>query len=202
MPTKLISSILAIAAVGLFSWSAQLIWADPPRNLVLSAMVISGFLILAAGYFQFKPTPHVAKYMGCDDALRYIATQSEWGIEKEPNNPYYFVGLQDELKSKITLGELAAAGRPYFTLHGGVRHPRPLQTIPREEWEKMEFDAWRALEGQMAMIGGNKAPNVIDIPLENRGWCDIKVQRSAVMDIWPQPRAGLRAFFYGRSNSA
>ena len=124
-----------------------------------------------------------------DDAIRYIAYKSKWGLSLDRDDSYFAVGIGVKLKDALASGDLKARGRYYHVLHGGVADPpfHPRKPIDADFWERVDINTYWALYDKKQNIGGRWATSVVQ-GADHEGMYDIHVDQSRLEELWPRPK--------------
>lgn len=130
-------------------------------------------------------------WMPLDDAIRYLAHDSEWGAGHNPNDPLIPTYVGQALHDALLCGDLGARGRKYHVLRGGIKKPplHPLEPIPAEFWRDARLDAYWPLQGRVQMIASHGAENVARKG-DHEGMHDIRLDKSQVEALWPPDQPG------------
>lgn len=134
--------------------------------------------------------------IGFDDGLRYIARESRFGRAKNADDPNFAIWIGDALQSALVAGDIAARGRWFHVLRGGICNPplHPRLPIATDFWAKHRINAWWALNDQGQDVNGRlvrdvMVPNMQLHPSDEcyQGMHDIVLDRDRLYLIWPKP---------------
>lgn len=126
-------------------------------------------------------------WMPLDEAIRYLAKDSQWGADQNPNDPGFSVRVAIEMRDALACGDLIARGRWFHLLKGGVQDPplHVLKPIPEEYWGGVQIDAYRALHREGRRLGSQLVENVVQSG-DHEGMHDIQLSKRQVEARWPR----------------
>lgn len=133
------------------------------------------------------PANSKPKYVPLDDAIRYLGGYpvSETRMLTDPN---FTIRVAVALRDALSCGDIEARARKFETLHGGIRNPpmHPMQPIPPEVWQRVDINAYWALNGVIPQIAAGRHPNAVETG-PNQGLHDIQLDRRQLEALWPKP---------------
>ena len=141
----------------------------------------------------WKRKPRSVRYgiipISLDNAIRYVARQSRYGLGLDASDPHFSIWIGDALRSALANGDLRARGRYFHTLKGGIHDPpyHPKKDIEPLFWDKLPIDAWWAINDQKQRVAGALTDSVIPpMSCEHEGFHDVELDRNKVEIIWPK----------------
>jgi hypothetical protein len=121
-----------------------------------------------------------------DEAVRYLAQQSQWGLDQNRENPDFCVKLAIQLQDALACGDLTARGRKFHLLKGGIKDPPlyPLRPLGKGFWAEARIDAYWPLAGIVRQIAGRKVENVVSKG-DQEGVHDVLINQRQLRALWP-----------------
>jgi hypothetical protein len=131
-------------------------------------------------------SPPVERWMSLDEAVRYLAKESQWGADQNQSDPNFSVKLGALLRDALACADLTARGRKFHTLHGGVKDPplHSLTEIPKDFWPSVYIDAYWALHGEKQNIASRMVESVVRSG-GHEGIHDVRLEQTRVEALWP-----------------
>lgn len=184
-------SACSASAVAILGWAMPVAWKNAPVWSGQAGLLIAAMLLLLAAWFHFRPKRLGVVAISLDDAIRYIATKSSFGISRRDDDPRFSVWVADSLVGALVSGDLRSRGRHFHVLHGGIRNPPlyPKIDIPSAFWVNRVINSWWALNDRNQRMGGALVSSGIP-PLKDsyEGMHDIELDRDRVEQIWPREK--------------
>jgi hypothetical protein len=123
-----------------------------------------------------------------DQAIRYIVSKSQWGVDHDQKDPNFYVNLGIHIRDALACGDMTARGRKFHTLRGGIKDPplHPLIPIPRDFWEDAFIDTWWPLHhGVSAQTIARRGGSTVKKG-DHEGMHDIRLDQREVETLWPE----------------
>lgn len=155
---------------------------------IISGNTIHGPASIYAPPPTMPPEPAVdpVKWVPLDDAVRYIARVSTWGHDQDHADPNFSIRVLILMRDALRCGDIRARGRKFHTLHGGIKNPplHSLEPIGQEFWEGVHIEAYWALNGTAAEVGGRRDGNAVKKGAYE-GMHDVVLDARALVALWP-----------------
>ena len=201
-----ILTVPGVSGVGLAIMGAALPALVPKLPLmVAAAMFVIGIGLIGSAFVRHvvdvrraaRGAPRAGvTAIGLDDGVRYIARESQFGRTRNADDPNFAIWIGDTLQSALVTGDIAARGRWFHVLRGGICNPplHPRLPIAKEFWARHRINAWWALNDQGQNVNGRlvgdvMVPNMRLHPSNEcyQGMHDILLDRDRLFLIWPKP---------------
>lgn len=126
------------------------------------------------------------QWVSLDNAVRYLASGSQWGAEQNHADPHFPTKLGIQLRDALACGDLAARGREYHVLRGGITDPplHPLRPIPSDFWERATIEAYWPLQGRVQSVASRGVESVVR-KSDHDGMHDVCFSRRELEALWP-----------------